>query len=109
MSRFWHHYSPHRRILFILGGIVVAFALAFLFGFFVMLLWNWIMPDIFGLPTISYWQGWGLVLLAHILFKIGGGPNHGRHHVGDREWKERFRSRFCRPEPDQEGSGTDDT
>ena len=44
-----------------------------LFGLLVMALWNWVMPDIFGLPQITYWQGWAMVVLAHILFKAGSG------------------------------------
>jgi hypothetical protein len=52
-------------ILFAVGGI----AMMALFGLFVMLLWNWLMPDIFGLKTITYWQAWGLLILSWILFK----------------------------------------
>lgn len=33
------------------------------------LLWNWLMPVIFGLPTISFWQSTGLMLLVSILFR----------------------------------------
>jgi hypothetical protein len=33
-----------------------------------MLLWNWLMPVIFGLSEISFWQAVGLNLLASILF-----------------------------------------
>jgi len=68
-------------------------AFTFLFGLVVMLLWNWLMPDIFGLRTITYWQGWGLLLLSHILFKSWGGRSWGpRSH--------RRRGRL-EPEPDQ--------
>jgi hypothetical protein len=34
-----------------------------------MILWNWLMPNIFGLPEIGFWQACGLQLLATILFK----------------------------------------
>lgn len=34
-----------------------------------MLLWNWLMPTIFGLTTITYWQGFGLWILCDLLFK----------------------------------------
>ncbi len=71
------------KILIVLGMIVMAVGLALLFGFVVMLLWNWLMPDIFGLRKITYWQAWGLVVLSHILFKSTGrhwGPRrHMRH------------------------------
>ena len=52
-------------ILFAVGGL----ALMALFGGFVMLLWNWLMPEIFGLQTVNYWQAWGLMILSWILFK----------------------------------------
>lgn len=32
-------------------------------------LWNWLMPEIFGLKAITFWQAWGLVFLSGILFK----------------------------------------
>jgi len=74
-----------------IGGVVIAAVLALLFGFFVMLLWNWLMPEIFGLTKITFWQAWGLVVLSHILFKSF--PHHG-HDDHDRHWKEKFRSKF---------------
>jgi hypothetical protein len=41
---------------------------AFITGLVAMLLWNWLMPVIFGLPTITFIQGWGLAFLCGILF-----------------------------------------
>jgi hypothetical protein len=38
-------------------------------GYPLMLLWNWLMPTIFGLPEITLWQSLGLNLLSTILFK----------------------------------------
>src|SRR6056297_2895965 len=69
-------------IPWIILGILGAAALALLFGLILMLLWNWIMPEIFGLPKVTYWQAWGLVLLAHILFK-GPMGHHDSHHRED--------------------------
>ena len=34
----------------------------------IMLLWNWLMPAIFGLSVVSFWQALGLFILARILF-----------------------------------------
>jgi high-affinity Fe2+/Pb2+ permease len=107
-------FRPLFFIPLIIGGIVLALVMAFLFGFFVMLLWNWLMPEIFGLGTISYWQAWGLVLLAHILFKMGTHrhPDRDNHSRSEREWKKNFRDHIRRkfraegeePEvPDQNG------
>jgi hypothetical protein len=60
----------------IAGFIVLAIAGVFVFGIIVMLLWNALMPDIFHLPIISFWQALGLLLLAKIFFSgfRGGGP-----------------------------------
>lgn len=35
----------------------------------VSLLWNMLMPVIFALPVITYWQAVGLMLLISILFR----------------------------------------
>ncbi len=66
-------------------GLVLAIVFALLFGFVVAWLWNALMPKIFGLGEIGYWQAVGLVILAKIFF--GGGNHHGprqhftkRHH-----------------------------
>jgi hypothetical protein len=62
------------RILgFVILGAIGAAVFAFLFGYFVMLLWNWLMPTIFGLTTITFWQSVGIVLLARLIF---GGVKH---------------------------------
>lgn len=55
----------------VIGGVILAVVLAFVLGFVVQALWNWLMPEVFGLPEISYWQAWGLLILGHLLF--GGG------------------------------------
>lgn len=35
----------------------------------VYFLWNWLMPTIFGLKTITLWQAAGLLWLTSLLFK----------------------------------------
>jgi hypothetical protein len=53
-------------ILLIVGLIVLA---AILLALPLQLLWNWLMPDLFNLPAITFWQALGLNMLAGILFK----------------------------------------
>ena len=53
-------------ILLVVGILMLA---VILFGAPLMLLWNWLMPTIFGLPEIGFLQACGLQLLATILFK----------------------------------------
>lgn len=64
-----------KHLVFIPLGIVV---LSAFFGWIVMLLWNWLMPEIFGMPSIGFWQAVGLLVLCRILF--GGIGGHGHHH-----------------------------
>lgn len=35
----------------------------------VMLLWDWLMPTLFGLTEITWPQAWGLLVLSGFLFK----------------------------------------
>jgi hypothetical protein len=46
-------------------------------GLVVSGLWNALMPAIFGLPGISFWQALGLLVLGRLLF--GGSGGWGRH------------------------------
>lgn len=58
-------------------------AFAGLFGALVMLLWNWLMPHLFGLPAVSFCQAVGLLVLCKILLGgFGGGHHHGHHGHG---------------------------
>ena len=50
-------------------GIILILFCAFLTGWIVMLLWNWLMPMLFGLKTITYIEGWGIAFLSGLLFK----------------------------------------
>lgn len=84
------HFSVPAIIAMVAGALVLAFLFAFLFGWAVMYLWNWLMPEMFGLPRIGYWQAWGLVLLSHILLKggWGGGGNHGGRSKGSKDHRD---------------------
>ena len=53
-------------VLFLIGLLILA---CILFGGPLMVLWNWLMPTIFGLPYITFWQACGLQLMAALLFK----------------------------------------
>lgn len=72
---------------FVILGIAGAAALALLFGYLVMQLWNWLMPDIFGLGVITFWQAVGITILARLVF--GGFKHGGGHHSskGSHKWK----------------------
>ncbi len=75
--------SPIAKVFKVTGlvilGIVGAAALAIIFGLVIQWLWNTLMPEIFGLPEVSYWQAVGLVVLSHILF-----GSHSHNHNGNK-------------------------
>ena len=104
------------RVLMFLPLVVLFIAL---FGLVVMGLWNWLMPSLFGLKSISYWQALGLFILAKILFGgfrgAGGRGGHWRHRMKERwekmtpEEREKFRQAFssrwtCAPPPESKPS-----
>lgn len=113
-SKFFSKFRPQVHIPLIIGGVILIAGLAFLFGFIVMLLWNWLMPDIFELGKITYWQAWGLVILAHILFKsFPGAHDHDRnkkhHKKGFKaEFKKKMKEAFDKECDKEESSKPED-
>lgn len=74
MKNFFTHKMRNKSPLEIVGmvifGIIAITGLAILFGFVIMWLWNWLMPQVFGLTTLTYWQAVGLFILLKLL--LGG-------------------------------------
>ncbi len=112
--------KPGKAIVIISGFIVLGIFLVFLFGYLVMLLWNWLMPDIFNLPEVTYWQALGILLLAKLLFGFGGGGHGGKNcsHGGnrkgrsdkanDRQMKEKFKKWLESQEQEPNGEHTEE-
>jgi len=80
MEQYIKHKIRSKNIGTIIGwvifGIFAAIALAILLGYGIMWLWNWLMPELFGLTTIGYWQAIGLFALSKILIgSIGCGSS----------------------------------
>ena len=77
----WHRAPRPLRIAGIAVAAVVGTAVfALAFGWLAMLLWNWLMPAIFHLGEITYWEGFGIVVLGKLIFGGFGfrGGGHGR-------------------------------
>lgn len=89
-QRGWH--GRGHRLLKVAIVLTLMVAVAGVLGWIVLSLWNWLMPAVFGLGTVTFWQALGLLVLARIL--IGGmrGFRHGgrRHHRHMRERWERM-------------------
>jgi len=68
MRRKWIFLAPLIIVVFV-GFIAIG-------GQGVRLLWNWLLPTLFGWPQITFWQALGLLALCRILFGgfgLGGG------------------------------------
>jgi hypothetical protein len=87
----YYHPNPFKHGLKVIGiaiaGVFTAVIFGLIFGYVVQWLWNWLMPTIFGLVKISYWQAFGLVILARLIF--GSFGHHGAHayrHKRHQHW-----------------------
>jgi hypothetical protein len=95
-----HHWTFFRIVGWTAAGIVFAVLFAFVFGIVVKLLWNALMPAIFGLGTITYWQAVGIVVLARLVFgSFGEHHGHRKHrgyrwHHGHHGMHDRFRKKW---------------
>jgi cytochrome b subunit of formate dehydrogenase len=93
-------YPYRRRFSFRKKMIFIPFlalgALA-LISYIVMLLWNALIPVIFHVGVISFWQAAGLLILSKILFGFG----HGGHR-GDPWMRHRMAERFKNMSPEEQ-------
>lgn len=71
------------------------FAVVFLLigGLITMYLWNWLVPELFQGPVITFWQTIGLLILSKILFGGFGRGGWCRDKRRDkcRSWKEKMK------------------
>ena len=89
----------------VMKGVKIIVMIA-LFGtimtYVVMMLWNWLMPMLFNLSVINFWQAAGILILTKIFFGFsrgwGGGHHWGRHH---NYWKEKMEERLKNMTPEE--------
>ncbi len=101
MRRDWVRRRVRRGVRFAMFGIVAVTV----FGFVVKALWNALMPSLFGLHPLTFWQGLGLLLLSWMLFGgLRGLPGPHRHRGFRGRWeqmtpeqREKFRAGMCGP------------
>jgi hypothetical protein len=91
------HWIKMLVLIFIWGTIAIAG-----FGSAIWQLWNWLMPELFGLPAIGFWQAVGLMALCWLLFGgwrgaggLRGRPRH-EHHMLTEEERKTIRSSMAR-------------
>lgn len=82
----------------IISFILLALAMPAVASVIVMLIWNCIVPELFGLACITFWQALGLFVLAHLLFGslgmglmlLAGVCHHVFHRYEHRKVRERW-------------------
>lgn len=82
------------------GTIAVACAVLAVAVF--MWLWNWLMPEIFGLPMLTFWKAFGLLLLAKLIFGFGGGGH--KSHWKDKKkgyWRKHMKEKQAGMSPEE--------
>ena len=89
MRKRWFYIAP-----FAILGILL---FMFIGGEVVRLLWNWLLPPLFGWSPITFWQAIGILALCRILFGGLGRHSPCGRYTGRRwghmtpEERERFR------------------
>ena len=78
-TRFSRIPKAGRILLAVAGGVMLVVVIGLGLGFFVQVLWNRTIAEIFAVPTISYWQAVGLFILAKFFFGLGTSGNRARH------------------------------
>jgi hypothetical protein len=61
--------NPFLTILAILAFIVFIFGLVLLVGWVLSFSWNYVMPEVFGLPKINIAKAWALLIVSSMLIK----------------------------------------
>jgi hypothetical protein len=81
-----------KKLIFIIPLAILGMALFMAIGGEVVrLLWNWLLPPLFGWRELTFWQALGMLALCRILF--GGFGMHGSGRSRSRTPEERERIR----------------
>jgi len=65
-------------ILIFLGVLCFAAVLMVIFAYFATLLWNYVMPELFGVPEITYLKMLALMVLVWMIFPKPSITNNNR-------------------------------
>ena len=89
-----YRFSFRKKMIFIPFLVVGGLALV---SYIVMLLWNALIPVIFHLTAITFWQAAGILILSKILFGFGKGGHRG----GGAPWMRHKMERFKNMSPEE--------
>jgi hypothetical protein len=88
-------------VLKYIGFGILGVGFVILAVFLVMLLWNWLIPELFNGPEINFWQTAGLFILSKILLTGMPGDSSGRR--SRRDWRRKYHGKYshCYPEDEK--------
>ena len=81
--------TRRKRLIWIIPAAIVGItAFVFVGGEVVKLLWNWLLPPLFGFRQVTFWQALALLVLCRILFgawgRHGGPRSEARRRIKER-------------------------
>ena len=87
---YWDIISPSLGIMLV--GVVVFFTVGIALSIPLCLVWNWLMPTIFDLPTINVLQAFGLSILVTLLSsrKIDFGKKKDVENIPDNDLNDKL-------------------
>jgi hypothetical protein len=90
-----------KRIVSTIIKVLIFLPIVFVvFGEAVLHLWNWLMPTLFHLPAIGFWQAVGLLVLSWLLFGgLRGFGGYGSRYRG--HWRRRMQERWEHMTPEE--------
>ncbi|MFT0713783.1 hypothetical protein [Flagellimonas lutimaris] len=83
-----------KKVVKVIAMVILGVLIFLLANYLLMRLWNWLMPDLFGVGTVTYWQALGVFVLAKLLFGFGGGSGSKSNSSHKKKLKS---SNNCRP------------
>ncbi|MFT5014443.1 MAG: hypothetical protein ACI9HY_002397 [Planctomycetaceae bacterium] len=83
----YKRYKLYKFVSYAALASVAIVAAGLLFGWLIMFLWNTTIADIFGIASISFWQGIGLYFLAKLFFGFGSDSGSGRFNSKDGKFR----------------------
>ncbi|MGD0341553.1 MAG: hypothetical protein ABSA76_07590 [Bacteroidales bacterium] len=70
-----------------IGIIGIGICIGVIFG--VRALWNWLIPELFHGPVLTFWQTVGIFLLSKVLLAgVAPGAHHGKKNGKD--WRKKY-------------------
>jgi hypothetical protein len=83
-----------------IGILGTAFCIGVIFG--LQALWNWLIPELFHGPTLTFWQTVGIFFLSKILL-TGVAPGSQHSNKYSKDWRKKYQEK-CK-----QASATDQT